>query len=304
MLERLPGATPLFHRKYRRRHPLGLYNESVSQILQRFEKALQALNALCVDPVSERTVHLVVSLVEAYDALLDALMEHLDDCLRLLQCFFDDHDDYLSHPSVKAYRRRVDDYRRHMGALVNSIKHEQGRLRLFAMTGADDAIYGYFAEAPSDDGSLGPNANVHGNRDTAFSFSRDMRYHVSQLFAVSLALCDSISSLATVEIPMSGWTAQACDYMRLRDLVGLVSALPDRVFPDEETQAWPEVELPPDRGKHSRELVVAFPSVGRRPSGLRRILRVRVFLGADGTTVPLALPYTSGRWMNRVGPDS
>ena len=89
VLRALPAGVPLHHGLHRLRHPLGVYNTSILKLVERFERVLAILREVqrltrSKASLGESTAHLP----EALDALLDALMEHMEDALSVLSCFF------------------------------------------------------------------------------------------------------------------------------------------------------------------------------------------------------------------------
>ena len=87
-------------------------------------------------------------------------------------------------------------YRRHVGQIVNKIKHDHARLRFILYSGNSIYFPGYFLEGIDSEGVLGPDQNVHHKGGTAFSFARDLRLHFVEVYAVSRFLSKAIKGIA------------------------------------------------------------------------------------------------------------
>ena len=73
------------------RHPFSIYNISISIIRQKMDYLLDQIIPLYNDPqaLDKKRNELDTTIREATDSLLDALMEHFDDCSNILKCFLD-----------------------------------------------------------------------------------------------------------------------------------------------------------------------------------------------------------------------
>ena len=125
----------------------------------------------------EQYTQLDTEIRDATDSLLDALMEHFDDCENVLDC-------YLGKESQKLKKKIVKwkIYRDHVGKIVNQIKHQQRRVRTILFYGPDWAVPGYFIEGPLPGKIIGPDPSIHPGGDTAFSFRRNLLFHLWGLY--------------------------------------------------------------------------------------------------------------------------
>ena len=227
------------------------------------------------------------ALLERQSKLLYALAEHLDDCENVLRCFLgpgkkkDDE-------TMRAYKKAVDGYRERVDKCVNQVKHNQGRLRSIAFVSAKAAHLGYFVEGADKEGRIGPVHRIHRGGNTAFSFSRDLRYHLWGVYMVSEHLAEAIESVTKDK--ESAPIALKFDVDRIVRIAESVSQLPMVFFPQEVSQPVPTVRL---EGQESGQttLVLAMPdpdaSVGSVPPGSRIILTYR----GDGATTQYRLLY-------------
>lgn len=119
-------------------------------------------------------------MIERYDTFLDALMEHTEDCENVLRCFFENESQYKISTHVRNYLGATRKYRKHIGLVVNRIKHNQGRVRLVFLAPDAVLIPGYYVEGLDSNGAVGPSIWIHKDGATAFSFHRDLRYHIAE----------------------------------------------------------------------------------------------------------------------------
>lgn len=164
----------VYHEEYGVRHPLSAYNVSIASIAQRANELLNLLDDLAM--YREHSVsrnNWEGKLLEAMDHLLDALNEHMEDCVGVLRSFFPKSDKQSFSVAHKRLGNKTKSYRNHICKVDNFIKHNQGRLRFVMMSNQVGLIPGYFVEGPIPGGGLGPSPTIHGSTHTAFSFNRD-----------------------------------------------------------------------------------------------------------------------------------
>ena len=61
------------------------------------------------------------ALLESQEALLQGLMQHMDDCINILRGFTVDRRDFDKSRHVKVYRRAVDQYRSQVPAVSSRL---------------------------------------------------------------------------------------------------------------------------------------------------------------------------------------
>src|SRR6266498_1136720 len=191
-------SSPLYHLEYQMRHPFGIYNVSLNRVFSSFEDLLTDLTAAKEHDLKSKKADLKWEnyLLHSLEKLLYALMEHMDDCENILRCFFPPGTKINNENSIRAYQSSVDSYRTHIGKVVNHLKHKQGRLRSIAMFSGDTPYLGYFVEGAEQNGSLGPAPHIHTKGSTAFSYARDIRYHLYNLYFVSAKLAETVDAIA------------------------------------------------------------------------------------------------------------
>jgi len=186
---------PLYNAEYRLRPPLALYNVSIGGIASAFNDVLDSLDGVTSQRLftDSNNIGNDKLLLEPQERLLYRLMEHWDDCTNVLQCFHKER--VKGTQAYKRFNKANSVYRDHIGRVVNSLKHSQGRLRL--MVAYNEIIYvpGYFVEGIDEKGVLGPHLNIHDDGTTGFSFARDLRYHFCNLYFLSKILSDIVIDL-------------------------------------------------------------------------------------------------------------
>ena len=125
---------PLYNGVYGLRHPLGIYNVSRSAVVASLSKTINTLlrvtyeRPFLVTTSKKGDRSLMYTLLAAQKDLLYALMEYLDDCENIMACFFSSKSMRNEDSHVKLYRKSTEEYRNHIGKVVNYLKHSQGRL--------------------------------------------------------------------------------------------------------------------------------------------------------------------------------
>jgi len=265
-------------------NPLAIYNRSLGNILEKFGYVLETVINLTRDETRGTDWNLRMQIYQT--GLLHALMEHMDDCESILQCFYRKGIKLNVCPPIREFKRSTHDYRTYIGKIVNHLKHSQGRLRSFAFFD-DIMVYpGYFVEGPDDKGVLGPAPHIHKGGNTAFSFSRDLRYHFFSVYMVSHHL-----ACATLKITANAY--QHCrlvpDASRIIRVASMFSKLPLVFFPDEMGKHIPTVTFEQTAGDFA--LVLRYPDstahAARIPSGVQCV----ACYAGDGVSSAFRLPY-------------
>lgn len=192
---------PFHHEAHRVRHPLGIYNVSLARVLDRFETALQRHESIVKTRPFERKDDCASGappwlreFLTAYEQLLYALAEHVEDCYTILETCLPPGE-LKKHPARKAYLDATDEYRDQIGRFVNYIKHQHGRLRLMAIADDEGCNLSYYVEGIGPDGCLGPAIEVHGNANTMCNVGVDLRFHFGHLYVLGLHLSRAVESI-------------------------------------------------------------------------------------------------------------
>ncbi len=199
--------------------------------------------------------------------MLDALMEHMDDCNNVLLAFVPPEVKLSRRREFKAYQSDIAEYRKHIGLVVNYIKHQQGRIRPCIAWHERTYLPGYYVEGPDREGVLGPSECIHTNGNTAFSFMRDVRYHLVGIYSVSASLSKAIRDLAgcsgdfSHQKPRQGKDGLTTAVLR-------VAKYPPVVFEDEVDKPWPHLSV--NERDDSLTVETQYPATKDQPSAIGR----------------------------------
>jgi hypothetical protein len=280
-------AVPTYHELYGVRHPFAAYNVSLMAVARRILNVLEALSKTQLEAcfLDNKSPNWEVPLLESTDHMLDALMEHLDDCGGIIRSFFPSSEDRRFKKILTEYKNSVEPYRKHIGRIVNYIKHNQGRLRSVSFSWSGGSSLGYFVEGPISGGGLGPVAEIHPTENTAFSFYRDIPFHICNVFAVGARLATALhlidKSIVLADIS-AGTETQKTDWAKV---LAMASDLPRTYFPDEIYKHIPFIQV-----KDKRALV-EYPSSRVKVHGPPPGSRISVSYHGDGVTCTFKVPY-------------
>ena len=279
----------LFCGAHRLRHPPAIYNLSFSKVMSRLADVLNELDAASAFQAYRDPKQYMWDkrLLSELDHLLDALMEHFDDCQSILLCFVESSDDKTFLKALRTFKEATRPYRSHIGQIVDALKHEQRHLASIFFHTPNSFDPGYFVEGPDDGGGIGPDPNIHADGQTAFSFARDLRLHVCGLYFVGLALMPALAVFGKLSLTNKANTDDPKINDQKLETLRRVSLLPLRFFPDELAKPIPMV-----RGQglpSSPEFVIEYPATARI-SGVSGRYTVGYGPG-DGFSKTYRIPY-------------
>ena len=272
------------------RPPIGVYRVSLSRIWPRFRKVLACLKE---NMISERfqkhsTDAWDEELLQAYEQLLYAFFEHLEDCDNILKSCFNLQNDHCKSPHVKEYWRSIKFYRNRIGMIVNFIKHAQSRLRSVVFYAPDWISLGYYVESVSPDGAPGPDSRLHIGGDTAFSYAWDLRLHLSALYLISRRLADTVKAI--MGEPLNTLIEKPGSDDEAAFMARNVSILPRIIYPNEEMLPFPAVVYL--EKEFMRELILMTIPPHSGPLPIRGDFTFDAVFKGDGVTQTFNLPYS------------
>lgn len=280
---------PTFQTRLKLRHPLAIYNISISQVVARFSTTLKSYKQLSLPfSTSKEQEERSAAFLDALDALLDSLLEHIDDCNNVIRCFFESDSDTSYKRIYTQFKSSIRPYRDHIGKVVNKIKHEQGRLRPISFSWPGGSSYGYFVEGANHEGAVGPDEDIHEGGNTAFSVARDFRFHLCGIYYVGTHLAQAVYEASGIGTNHRHVCAQGTE--GLAELIQEISAIPPIFFPDEIKKLIPSVKVSTRSGaliacgKLHHEKVTILPSA-----------KVQVNFVGDGVTKTFRMPYFRDR---------
>ena len=207
----------------------------------------------------------------------------MDDCVNILRGFTVDSQDFNKNAHVRAYSRAVKKYRSHIGKVTGRIKHQQGRLTLLTARLRAGSFAGYFVSVGLENGSVGPDPDIHPNI-TAFSFNRDLRFHLCHVLQVSASLAQAVKGLTGVK-PTEA--ASLGESKLTNSILDLLSSK-ELYFPDEYKKLRPVLQFS-GQGT-SRTLVAALvqPTI---PRTFVWDAVIELTTHGDGVTRSWTIPY-------------
>lgn len=155
----------LFNNARRGRHPAGIYNASIARVTEKLTslctKLEPALASKLDDVDKNGPPHR--DIVDYCELALYSAAEHVDDLMGIAQGFFP-NEKARKKTGYAAFEEEVKLAKRHIAMIVNKIKHQQLRLRIFVLEYSYHSdgglLYGYYLE-DVEDGVLGVNKEVH-----------------------------------------------------------------------------------------------------------------------------------------------
>ncbi len=221
--------------------------------------------------------------------MLDALMEHIDDCNGIIRSFYSSSSDPNFKKHLKEFKKRVAPYRDHIGLIDNYIKHHQGRLRLIAFSWLNGSSIGYFVEGPVSSNGLGPVSKIHPGENTAFSYNRDIPLHLCNLYAVSSNLAAVLHSVDNRLTPLKKNDCSIEKSSELSKALSMAACLPLSFFEDELCKSVPSIT------ESSKRFTVEYPTKKAKPLAIPERVRLGVTYQGDGNTRTFTMPYMGKR---------
>ncbi len=311
--------TDLYNRDLKLRQPLGIYNVSLMTVLASFENVLDEVEKFLLNKPFAKYEDLPDEWREGFHepkllvnqrTLLYSLMEHMEDCFNILKCFVPlpspdplkrTKKAYCKHPEINDCVTAVAPYYDHVSNIVNHSKHNQGRIKTFTISTDTMLMPGYFIESCEHIKDpvtgiitwevLGPSSIIHTpNRDTAFSFARDLRFHFVNIYLVSMHLAVAVNKLAG-----SKASPRIIDHSKmasqLLSVARRIEKLPNYFFRDEVLMPVPTVKI--IETATTTELRLAYPDPIALLPSLDRGKKYMAFVSyrGDAVSVSIHLPY-------------
>ena len=293
----LPDSA-LYHAQHKRRNPKSLYARSLLRVAASWHAVLDELESFEFSFLLTKNADRLTQVLDLHRDLLFALYEHLDasyGCVRALFPAKGDGDPLLDTqflekakvPGWNDFRSRVRPYvTNRIGAVVNSLKHNQSELAYLYLHRDADVRPGYYVRDVQTSGALGPSLRVHADGNSGFSFARDMLLHFWNLYFISSELSVLLrrnSPPGTSSVLPAVEPSLCTSFERLAERV---AAVPLAFFPDEVRQPCPMVRWNPKL----RELELQMPSA-IKPRRLPDSYQIVASMNIDMTHSTNKLPY-------------
>jgi hypothetical protein len=184
------------------RHPLAIYNLSMSRICDKVRTCATKLEVLKrkARTVSELNVlqQDMEELVDYIELCLYSAVEHVDDIQTIAASCFKSKSDYEKSPLKKGLLQDMKVIRDRLAAIANAMKHQQARIRLYALefkhAGQIMCLHGMFVEA-FDKGTAGPSPILHAGVEKIISIPSFLWEVIVYLFEMSSLLHNFLKSV-------------------------------------------------------------------------------------------------------------
>lgn len=314
ILFNLPEVSLNFYR-FPERHPLGIYNYSLSRILNSFSFVINQIALIEKEQLNSKlSIESINKLLIFQSELLHALHAHIDDCFRILKVVSPYPEteiksisskervkversvykwlETFNHPTYNDFKKKIADYRSYLGKIVNSIKHNHARLRLIYMNIEGFDVFGYYVEGISLDNKnkivAGPDPKIHPN-GTAFSFARDLRFHFYKIYEISHYLKQALISLLVEE-----YDFRVVNFKTKNDHNPILNTVAEGVqnldwafYCDEYKKSVPQISFK----KNNNNTILSLKLIKNQPLPDINIVQLFFFPEMDSVTELITRPY-------------
>lgn len=313
ILSDLPEKALNFY-KFPERHPLGIYNYSISRIMNAFSFVINQIVLIEKDQLNFKLSDKSINQLLIFQSeLLHALHAHIDDCFRILKVVAPYPETKIgnmtskerkkvegnvhswlktfNHPTYDIFARKIADYRNYLGKIVNSIKHNHARLRLIYMNIEGFDVFGYYVEGITLNNKnrivAGPDPKINPN-GTAFSFTRDLRFHFYKIYEISHYLKQALISLLTEEYGVKTFNLKVPnDYNPVLDTVAEeIQNLDWAFFYDEYKKSLPQISF-----KNNDNKILTLKLIENQARPDIDTVQIFFFQEMDSVTDVITRPY-------------
>lgn len=311
ILFNLPEVSLTFY-KFPERHPLGIYNYSLSRIFNSFSFVLNQIALIENEQLNSKLSNESINKLLIFQSeLLHALHAHIDDCFRILKVIAPypktkienmscrekkkvERSVYnwlkaFNHPTYRVFEEKIADYRSYLGKIVNSIKHNHARLRFIYMNIEGFDVFGYYVEGIKLNNKnkivAGPDPKIHPN-STAFSFARDLRFHFYKIYEISHYLKHALISLLLEEYDFEAVNLKTKnDYNPILDTVAEgIQNLDWAFYCDEYKKSVPQISF-------NNNTILTLKLIKNQTLPDINIVRLFFFQEMDAVTEVITRPY-------------
>ena len=153
------------------RHPLGIYNVSISRVCERLIAFLRNLESYIQQVTFSNHCKnydtIERALIESIELTVYAAAEHVDDIKAIAKGFFQDEQTFRRCEAASHFLKEINRHRTFVSASANAIKHQQAHIRLcmqeFSHAGFDGILHGYYIEGVKN-GVVCPSPVFHESR--------------------------------------------------------------------------------------------------------------------------------------------
>lgn len=171
-----------------KRHPLGRYNSSISNVFNHINKIINANELMLQTKIYNSNQANYEILTDALVNFMNFFMAHIDVMGGIITDFYPEKKE---HEKIKKELNRLD-ARNYVAKIINHIKHNGGILNPASIVNLkNEAIFGFFVEGYAD-GVIGPYKAVHSNGDDVISINYFIRKVTADIFLIDNFIASNI----------------------------------------------------------------------------------------------------------------
>lgn len=239
--------------------------------------------------------------LDSQEELLGSLLGFAEDSFHILQCFYpadtvaknvESVQEWLEYADKHLYREyveKIDSYLGNLAPIVHAIRDNNAPLKQARLRSEHGYIDGYYLEGVDNKGIMGPDRKIHKlfrNTDTAFSYNRELKYHLVNLIFITHHIKTAIGKiLHKKHIEITNNEDGAGESEKLFHIAEQIEKLPYLFYPDEVYKQIPEVKVTDDA------VTFILPSNDAKPLIYIRS-EIRSGIGEDRQ---IRLPYTQSK---------
>ncbi|HEM8304970.1 TPA: hypothetical protein U2M51_001177 [Providencia rettgeri] len=205
-----------------KRHPLGRYNSSISNVLNYLNKIIDNNSLLIQTKIYNSNRPNYEVLTDALVNFMNFFMTHVDVMGGIIKDFYPNKNEY---EKIKKELNRLD-ARNYVATIINHIKHNGCVLTPVSIVDLkNNAILGFFVE-DYDDGFIGPSKIIHRHGDNIISINYFVRKITADIFLIDNFIASNIEKYIQAS------NEDQCDE-KLLNILEKINELPLRFFDKE-----------------------------------------------------------------------
>ncbi|WP_048189923.1 hypothetical protein [Methanobacterium sp. SMA-27] len=242
------GENEFSYRYYKFRHPAGIFSLQLNNIIDDFLDLLSSLEQMQNKKINvdERNIN------KKFVRLISSFFKYYESCYEIFVGCCKQHDPpreseplhqwlYKNNYDVgQKFFDKVKDDTGYFRTLNNKLKHTSNDLRIFCFYNNHMKIMGYYLESVDDNGSLGPDEELHPrfqDQHTANSFNfilRQLYYCIYEIANIlDSVLIQHFREVYSINLSYNSEFTKLLDCNTLRNLNEKINNLPEFYFPNE-----------------------------------------------------------------------
>lgn len=272
-----------YHELRGRRHPLGVYNLSVSRISNKLAKCSDKLfmywnSNSDINEIREE-------IVDYLELAMYAAAEHVDDIEYIANTFFKNSKESAKSKDIRKLKKLIKPLRDEIANFTNTIKHSHGRIRLYEAEFLHDKknqkFLGFFIEGFIN-GAAGPNPILHTDNKTIISitsFLWSVLIYVGQISTEIANFLQRINAVNDDEIKI-------IDSSDFRDVALKMTRLPLYSFDDQHPFKRITLEINMDKEMYEIAKSSIYGSIQNQwtRSDVGKVCGSKCYYAGDGVT--------------------